>query len=101
MAVESADPVLAARSLARMRAIARVVPEPRLQWTLGLYETFEATMAGRLEEAERIAAANLDVGLGDRRRRTPSRSSRVRSSCSAPSPVVTDELLPLVEQAAV
>jgi len=63
VAVESADPVIAARSLAAMRAIAGAIPEPRLRWTLGLYETFDTTMAGRLEDAEQVAAANLDLGM--------------------------------------
>ena len=63
MAVESPDQVVAARSLARMRAIAHAVAEPRLRWTVGLYDTFDATMAGRLDDAEAIATANLDLGL--------------------------------------
>ena len=63
MAVESPDQVVAARSLARMRAIAQAVAEPRLRWTVGLYDTFDATMAGRLDDAESIATANLDLGL--------------------------------------
>ena len=62
VAVESADPVIAARSLAAMRAIAGAVPEPRLRWTLGIYDTFDATMAGRLEDAEALATATLDLG---------------------------------------
>ena len=63
IAVESADHVVAARSLARMRAIAHAVAEPRLRWTVGLYDTFDATMAGRLDEAEALATANLDLGM--------------------------------------
>jgi hypothetical protein len=63
MAVESADHVVAARSLARMRAIALAVGEPQLRWTAGLYDTFDATMAGRLDDAEALATANLDLGL--------------------------------------
>jgi DNA-binding SARP family transcriptional activator len=61
-AVESADVAVAARSLARLRAIAHGITEPRLRWTAGLCETFEATMAGRLDEAETLATANLDLG---------------------------------------
>jgi hypothetical protein len=61
--VESADHVVAARSLARMRAIAQTVGEPQLRWTLGLYDTFEATMAGQLDDAEALATANLDLGM--------------------------------------
>ena len=63
MAVESADHAVAARSLARMRAIAHAVAEPRLRWTAGLYDTFDATMAGRLDDAEALATANLDLGM--------------------------------------
>ncbi len=63
VAVESADPVIAARSLAAMRTIAGAIPEPRLRWTLGLYHVFGATMAGRLDDAEALATANLDLGL--------------------------------------
>jgi DNA-binding SARP family transcriptional activator len=63
VAVEGADPVVAARSLARMRAIVRLVGEPRLRWTTGIYDAFDATMAGRLDEAEALAAENLDRGL--------------------------------------
>jgi hypothetical protein len=63
LAVESADHVVAARSLARMRAIAQTVGEPQLRWTLGLYDTFEATMAGQLDDAEALATANLDLGM--------------------------------------
>jgi len=63
VAVESADPVLAARSAGRMRAVVRAGAEPRLRYTLGLYETFELTMAGRLDEAESAATTNLEFGL--------------------------------------
>jgi DNA-binding SARP family transcriptional activator len=62
-AVESADHAVAARSLAKLRATVRDVAEPRLRWTLGIVETFEATMAGRLEEAETLATDNLDLGM--------------------------------------
>ena len=55
--------MVAARSLARMRAIGHAVGEPRIRWTVGLYDTFDATMAGRLDDAETIATANLDLGL--------------------------------------
>jgi tetratricopeptide (TPR) repeat protein len=62
VAVEGADPVIAARSLAAMQTIAGAVPEPGLRWTLGIYDTFDATMAGRLDDAEAQAVANLDLG---------------------------------------
>ncbi len=63
VAVESADRVGAATSLATMRAVVQELAEPRLRWTAGVIETFEATMEGRLAEAEALATANLDLGL--------------------------------------
>jgi DNA-binding SARP family transcriptional activator len=62
VAVESGDAAVAAHNLARIRAIAWSVGEPRLRWITGLYDTFDATMAGRLEEAETLASANLELG---------------------------------------
>ena len=64
VAVESGDAAVAAHCLARIRATARSVGEPRLRWIAGLYETFDATMAGRLDEAEALASANLELGTG-------------------------------------
>ena len=46
-----------------LRAIAHAVAEPRLRWTVGLYDTFDATMAGRLDDAEALATANLELGM--------------------------------------
>jgi len=63
VAIELADPVGAAHSLAKLRAIASEIGAPRMRWTLGIYETFEATMAARLDDAERIAGENLDLGM--------------------------------------
>jgi hypothetical protein len=63
VAIEAADHVTAARSLARLRATAPAVGEPRLRWTLGILETFTATMAGRLEEAESTATRTLELGV--------------------------------------
>lgn len=63
VAIELADPVAASRSLARLRAIAAQVGEPRMRWTVGIYETFETMMAARLDDAERIAGETLDLGL--------------------------------------
>jgi hypothetical protein len=34
-----------------------------LRWTAGLIETFEATMEGRLTEAEALASTNVELGL--------------------------------------
>jgi hypothetical protein len=63
VAVESAEPATAARSLARLRATARSVGEPRLRWITGLCDTFDAMMAGQLDDAEALATRNLDLGL--------------------------------------
>ena len=63
IAIESADHVTAARSLAKLRATARTIGEPRLRWTVGLVETFTATMAGRLVEAEAAATRTLELGM--------------------------------------
>jgi tetratricopeptide (TPR) repeat protein len=98
-AVESADHAVAARSLAKIRAIAHGITEPRLRWTAALYDTFEATMAGRLDEAETLATANLDLG-------TQIAAPDAFTFFAAEVFVIGsfagrhDELLPLVEQAA-
>jgi hypothetical protein len=63
VAIESADHVAAARSMAKNRSTVRTLGEPRLRWIAGLCETFDATMAGRLEEAEAMATATLDLGM--------------------------------------
>jgi DNA-binding SARP family transcriptional activator/tetratricopeptide (TPR) repeat protein len=63
IAIESADHVTAARSIVKLRATARTIEEPRLRWTLGLLETFTATMAGRLAEAEAAATQTLELGM--------------------------------------
>lgn len=99
IAVESADPVLAARSISRMRAIVRACAEPRLRYTLGLYETFEATMAGRLDEGESIATANLDLGL---RIGVPDAFTLFAAQLFALGSFAGrhQELLPLIEEAA-
>ena len=62
VAVESGDAAVAAHSLTRIRATARAVGEPRLRWIAGLYDTFDAMMAGRLDEAETLASSNLELG---------------------------------------
>ena len=63
VAIESADPAMAAHTLTRLRATAQSVGEPYLRWIILLCETFEATMAGRLSDAEALAAETLDLGL--------------------------------------
>ena len=63
VAIESGDPVMAAHTLTRLRATAQSVGEPYLRWLIVLCETFEAMMAGRLSDAEALAAEALDFGL--------------------------------------
>ncbi len=99
IAVESADHVVAARSLAKLRATVRGLAEPRLRWTAGLYDAFEAMMAGRLEEAETLATANLELGMqiGETDAFTFFAGQVFVIGTFAGR---HDELLPLVEQAA-
>ena len=63
VAIESGDPVMAAHTLTRLRATAQNVGEPYLRWLVMVAETFEATMAGRLSDAETLAGEALDFGL--------------------------------------
>lgn len=63
VAIELADPAAAARSLATLRAIAAEIGEPGMRWTVGIYDTFDATMAARLDDAEQLVNANLELGL--------------------------------------
>lgn len=63
VAIELADPEAAVRSLATLRSIAAEVGEPGLRWTVAIYDTFEATMAARLDDAERLVNANLELGM--------------------------------------
>jgi tetratricopeptide (TPR) repeat protein len=63
VAIESGDPVMAAHTLSRLRATAQNVGEPYLRWLVGLCDTFEAIMGGRLADAETLASEGLDLGL--------------------------------------
>ena len=63
VAIELADPAAAARSLATLRAIAAEIGEPGMRWTVGIYDTFDATMAARLDDAEQLVNANLELGM--------------------------------------
>ena len=63
VAIETANPVAAAESLTKLRTLAAEIAAPRMRWTVGIYETFDATMAARLDDAERLAAENLELGL--------------------------------------
>lgn len=64
VAIESADEQLATASLQRMHAIITEIDEPRLRWLTAVVDTFDATMAARLDEAERHAADALELGTG-------------------------------------
>jgi DNA-binding SARP family transcriptional activator len=63
VAIETARPDAAAESLAKLRTLAAEIGAPRMRWTVGIYETFDATMAAHLDDAERLAAENLELGL--------------------------------------
>jgi tetratricopeptide (TPR) repeat protein len=63
VAIESGDPVMAAHTLNRLRVTAQSVGEPYLRWIILACDTFEAMMAGRLSDAEILAAEALDFGL--------------------------------------
>ncbi len=63
VAIESADHVTAARSLAKIRSSVSSLGTPFLRWTAGHYDVFDATMAAKFAEAEAIATANLDLGM--------------------------------------
>jgi len=54
---------MATHTLIRLRATAQKVGEPYLGWLIVHCETFEAMMAGRLSDAEALAAEALEVGL--------------------------------------
>ena len=100
MAVESPDQGDARRAAISADAnVARAVAEPRLQWTVGLYDTFGATMAAGSGDAESIACPNLDLGLQigvPRRLAFFAAELFVISSDGGRA----EELLPVVEQAA-
>ena len=63
VAIESGDPAMAAHTLIRLRASAQSIGEPYLRWIVLLCDTFEATMTGRLADAEALASEMLDLGL--------------------------------------
>jgi len=63
VAIESGDPAMAAHTLTRLRGSAQSIGEPYLRWIVLLCDTFDATMTGRLDDAEALAAATLELGL--------------------------------------
>jgi DNA-binding SARP family transcriptional activator len=63
VAIESADAPLAEQNLDRMRAISSEVGEPRLRWVTAIYDTFDAMMRARLDDAERHSEIELELGM--------------------------------------
>ena len=62
-AVSLGDAARADVALAAMRQVLESHSEPRMRWSLGVVETFVATMAGRFEEAQRLADASVELGM--------------------------------------
>ena len=63
VAIQLADPVRAARSLARLHAIADVIGAPQMTWTVGWFEAFVATMQARFADAGRLGREAEAIGL--------------------------------------
>lgn len=63
IAIESADPGLAAAQLRRMEDIARTIPESRLRWVSTTALAFTATMEARLDDAESLIDRALGFGV--------------------------------------
>jgi len=63
IAIESADPEMAAAQLRRMEDIARAIPETRLRWVSMTALAFTATMEARLDDAEGLIDRALGLGL--------------------------------------
>ena len=62
-AVSLGDALRARAALAAAHQVVRAHTEPRMRWTLCVIDTFTATMAGRFEEAEQLANANVELGM--------------------------------------
>ena len=62
-AVSLGDAARADVALAGMRQVLESHSEPRMRWSLSVVETFVATMAGRFEEAQRLADASVELGM--------------------------------------
>ncbi|MGZ4738299.1 MAG: ATP-binding protein [Ilumatobacteraceae bacterium] len=45
-----------------MRAVTRDVQDPRMRWTTGVVDAFDATMRARLAEAEQLIGATFELG---------------------------------------
>jgi len=67
IAIESADPVMAAVQLNRMEEIATAVPETRLRWVSTTALAFTAMMEARLDDADALIDRAFDMGsqVGD------------------------------------
>ena len=62
-AVSLGDASQAKTALASAHEVVRTHSEPRMRWTLCVTDTFTTTMAGRFQEAEQLANANLELGM--------------------------------------
>lgn len=62
-AVCAADNQAARAWAARVREAADDVRDPQLRWALGVLEGFEALMQARFDDAERIVAETVDLGV--------------------------------------
>ena len=62
-AVSLGDAKRAMVTLAAIHEVVEAHAEPRMRWTLSVIDTFGATMAGRFQEAERLAQASAELGM--------------------------------------
>lgn len=62
-AVSLGDAERARVALAAIHEVVDTHTEPRMRWTLSVIDTFAATMAGRFQEAERLAHASVELGM--------------------------------------
>lgn len=57
------DATAAARCSDRMHEIVDEIGEPAMRWHVGILDAYVATMEARLDDAERIATATLELGM--------------------------------------
>ncbi len=57
------DAAAAARYSDRLHEIAAEIGEPTMRWQVGILDAYIATMEARFDDAERIAIANLELGM--------------------------------------
>ena len=63
-AVSLGDAAAARRRLADLHHLVGLHAEPRMRWSLCVIDTFVATMAGRFEDADRLANDAVELGMG-------------------------------------